>query len=96
MARNPRAAAQRENAARQREFRAGRGYQSAIPSSFKTRARESYQSHLNAIQSLPASQRTEQDNKQLAQAAALGMHGHAAYAKYDTPENRKLWYHNKK
>jgi hypothetical protein len=62
----------------------------------KSRAREAYQGHLDQLSATPASQRSEQENKQLAQAAALGMHGHKAFAKYDTTENRKLWYHNKK
>lgn len=88
--------AQRETATRVREFRAGRGYQSAIPSSVKAGARAAYTANLDAIAAMPASQRTPAQEKQLAQATSWGAHGRKAYQKYDTPENRKTWYHNKK
>jgi hypothetical protein len=96
MAKNSRAKAQRETAARVREYRAGRGYKSGIPSSVKSGARTAYQKELDRLSAIPAEQRSRAENNRLAQAASWGAHGHKAYGKYDTPENQKLWYHNKK
>lgn len=96
MAANPRSKAQRETAARVREYRAGRGYKSVLPESYKTRARTAYQATLDQLAAKNPSELSQAEKKRLAQAASYGAHGRKAYLKYDTTALRSLWYHNKR
>lgn len=93
MARNPRAKAQRETAARVREFRAGRGYRSVIPRELKGRAPEVRISYLQGLAGKDPGNYTAAERKQAASAASFGAHGKAGYEQFDTPEWREFWYH---
>jgi len=95
MARNPRAKAQRENAARIREFRRSRDYQSAIPRSYKSHAADMRMDYLDSLLNKDPSTLTEYEQKQAASAASFGAHGKEGYEAYDTEEWRAFWYHEK-
>ncbi len=87
--------AQRQTAARVREFRRTGIYEKVIPRNATRGARQSRLSYLRELAAKPADQRTRDDRNQLGGAASRGNQGQEGYEEFDTPEFEDYWYHHR-
>lgn len=85
--------AQRENAARIKEFRRTGKYKSALPPVLKGRAGQVRVGYLKDLLDRDPDTFTHAERMAAASAASYGAHGKDKYEIFDVDEFRQFWYH---